>query len=149
MAKGQSKTETKLSQATKRTITLARKIRAYYDDELPKSYPHYPIISPGEEGPPPPPEEKALTQFLSELPPELLYQLLLVMYVGRGDFDVGDLAGAYAALKQSFGEPKWAASQMLEKAPLAAYLSDGLAQLQEHGIDVDNLPLSAGGVAES
>jgi hypothetical protein len=148
MAKGQSKTDTKLSQVAKRTITLARKIRAYYDDKLPKWYPHYPLISPGEEAPPPPPEETALTQFLSELPPELLYQLILVMYIGRGDFEVEDLPGAYAALKQTSGEPKWAASQMLEKAPLADYVSDGLVQLQEHGINVDNLPLQAGGVAK-
>jgi hypothetical protein len=149
MAKAQSKAETKLSQAVKRTITLARKIRAYYDEKLPKWYSHYPIISPGEEAPPPPPEEAALSQFLSELPAELLNQLALVMYLGRGDFDVEDLAAAYAAMKQTFGEPKWAASVMMEKAPLADYLSDGLMQLQEHGIGVDNLPLQAGGVAKS
>jgi hypothetical protein len=149
MAKGQTKTDTKLSQVAKRTISLARKIRAYYDDKLPKWYPHYPIISPGEEAPPPPPEETALTQYLSELPPELLYQLILVMYLGRGDSRVEDLAEAYAALKQTFGEPKWAASQMLEKAALADYLSDGLVHLQVHGIDVDHLPLQAGGVAKS
>jgi hypothetical protein len=149
MAKGQTKTDTKLSQVAKRTITLARKIHAYYDDQLPKWYRHYPVISPGEEGPPPPSEEKALTQLLSELPPDLLYQLLLVMYLGRGDFEVENLAEAYAPLKQSLGEPKWAASEMLEKASLADYLSDGLVLLQEHGIDVDHLPLQTGGVAKS
>jgi hypothetical protein len=149
MAKGQSKTETKLSQAAKRTITLARKIRAYYEEELPKWHPHYPVISASEEGPPAPPEEKTLAQFLDALPPELLYQLILVMYVGRGDFGTEDLADSYAALKQSFAEPKWVASQMMDKAPLADYLSDGLEQLQEHGLDVDNLPLQIGGVAKS
>jgi hypothetical protein len=133
----------------KRTIALARKFRAHYDEKLPKWYSHYPVISPAEEAPPPPPEETALSQFFAELPPELLHQLVLVMYVGRGDFDVEDLAGASAALKQTFGEPKWPASQMIEKAPLAAYLSDGLTQLQGHDIDVDNLPFRAGEVAKS
>jgi hypothetical protein len=66
MAKGQGKTETKLSQVAKRTIALARKVRAYYDDKLPKWYPHYPVISPGEEPPPPPPEKRTLSQFLSD-----------------------------------------------------------------------------------
>jgi hypothetical protein len=149
MAKAQSKTETKLSQAAKRTISLARKIRAYYDDKLPKWYPQYPVITPGDEGPPPPPEEKILTEFLSEISPELLDQLILVMYLGRGDFDVKDLAGAYAALKQTVGEPKWVASQMMDKAALADYLSDGLVRLQEHGIDLDDLPLQVGGEAKS
>ncbi len=149
MAKAQSKAEMKLSGALKKTITLARKIRAYYDDKLPKWYSHYPLISPGEEAPPPPPEEATLSQFFSALSPELLYQLLLVMYLGRGDFGVADLAGGYAALKQSSGEPTWAAPLMMEKTPLADYLSDGLMQLQEHGIDVDNLPLQTGEVAKS
>ena len=148
MAKPERPTQVKLSQAAKRAITLAGKIRAYYDRELPKRYLHYPVISPGEEGPPPPPEEKTLNQFLTTLPPDLLYQLLLVMYLGRGDYGVEDLAGPYAALKGTIGEPQWAASQMMEKAPLADYLSDGLAKLQEHGIDVDNLPLQPRGVVK-
>jgi hypothetical protein len=141
MAKGPRQTATKLSQAAKKVITLAATIRAYYDTDLPKRYLHYPIIAAGEEGPPPPPEERTLEQFLGELPHGLLNKLILVMYLGRGDFGVEDLADVYDDLRQTLSDPKWAASQMMEKTPLADYLADGLAQLEEHGIDVDHLPL--------
>jgi hypothetical protein len=63
------------------------------------------------------------------------------MYLGRGDFGADDLPGNYEALKQTFGQPEWAASQMMEKAPLADYLSDGLSELKRHRIPVDDLPL--------
>jgi hypothetical protein len=63
------------------------------------------------------------------------------MYLGRGDFGADDLPGSYEALKQTFGKPEWAASQMMEKAPLAEYLSDGLLELERHRIPVDDLPL--------
>ena len=49
--------DVKLSEAAERVITLARKVRAYYDAELPNWYPDYPLISPSQEGPPPPKEE--------------------------------------------------------------------------------------------
>jgi hypothetical protein len=131
----------KLSEAAQRVIALARKVRAYYDAELPKWYPDYPVISPAQEGPPPPKEERELSNFLRSLPSETIYRLSLVMYLGRGDFGVDDLPGSYEALKQTFGQPERAASQMMEKAPLADYLSDGLSELKRHRIPVDDLPL--------
>jgi hypothetical protein len=63
------------------------------------------------------------------------------MYIGREDFGVDDLPGRYEPLKQTFGTPERAASQMMDKAPLADYLSDGLSELKRHRIPVDNLPL--------
>jgi hypothetical protein len=149
MAKGQRPAEMKLSQAAKKTISLAAKIHAYYETELPKWFPQYPIITSEEEGPPPPPEEKALRKFLLELPADLLYQLILIIYLGREEFGVDRLADTYAALKQSTAEPKWAVTEMVETASLADYLSDGLERLQAHGIDVDHLPLQGGAVAKS
>lgn len=131
----------KLSQVADKVITLAHKVREYYDNELPKWYPTYPVISPGEEGPPSPKEEKELRKLLRSLPEETIYRLILIMYLGRGDFGADDLAGSYEALKQTFGKPEWAASQMMEKAPLAQYLSDGLSELARHRIAVDDLPL--------
>ena len=74
----------KLSEAPKRVITLARKIRRYYDVELPKWYPDYPVINPAQEGPPLPKEEGELSNFLRSLPAETIYRLLLIMYLGRG-----------------------------------------------------------------
>ncbi|WP_161967146.1 DUF3775 domain-containing protein [Fimbriiglobus ruber] len=84
---------------------------------------------------------QALRNFLRSLSSESIYRLLLVMYLGRGDFGADDLPGSYVALKETFGKPEWAASQMMEKAPLAEYLSDGLLELARHRIPVDDLPL--------
>jgi hypothetical protein len=131
----------KLSQTIQKVIALAGKVRTYYDAELPKWYPDYPIVKPGQEGPPSPKEERELKEFVRALPPEMIYRLLLIMYLGREDFGIEDLASRYEALKQTFGQPEWAASQMLEKAPLAQYLTDGLSELKRHRIPVDDLPL--------
>jgi hypothetical protein len=132
----------KLSEAAQRVIALARKVRRYYDTELPKWYPDYPVIGPAQEGPPPPKEERELRNFLRSLPAETIYRLLLVMYLGRGDFGTDDLPGRYEALKQTFDMPERAASQMMEKVPLGDYLSDGLLELKRHRIPVDDLPLA-------
>lgn len=131
----------KLSEAANRVIDLARKIREYYATELPKYHPHYPLIRFDEESAPPPPEEKELRDFLSALSDEVIDQLFLIMYLGRGDFGTDDLAGHYESLKSMFGEPKHAVSQMMDKAPLADYLLDGLEELRKHKINVDKMPL--------
>ncbi len=132
----------KLSEAASRVIDLARKVRDYYAAELPKRHPHYPLVGLDEQSVLPPPQEKELRDFLSSLSEESVYQLMLVMYLGRGDFGTDDLAGCYHALKGTFGDQKHAASQMMDKAPLADYLSDGLEELRKHHIDVDGMPLA-------
>jgi hypothetical protein len=129
----------KLSEAANEVIALAEAIRNYWDAELPKRHPNYPFVHPGEDSGPPPPEEQKLKALLASLPEELIYQLALLMYLGRGDFGTGDLAGRYQALKATFAKPDQAASQMLGKASLADYLTDGLVELNKTGIDVDHL----------
>ena len=131
----------KLSSAAQRVIELAQKTRAYYEAELPKHHPKYPLVSVLEEEPPAPPEKQQLKQFLASLSDEMVYQLLLIMCLGRGDFEANDLAASYEALKSTFGKAEWAVAQMMEKAPLAEYLSDGLEQLTQHQINVDHLAL--------
>ncbi len=131
----------KLSEAVGKVIDLARKIREYYAAELPKRHPNYPLVGADEESAPPPPEETELRQFLAGLLDETVYQLALIMYLGRGDFTVDELAACYDDLKRTFVHPEHAASQMIDKAPLADYLVDGLEELRKHGIDVDKLPL--------
>ncbi len=130
-----------LSEAADRAIDLARKVREYYTTELPKRHPNYPLIGLDEESAPPPPEEKELRDFLAALSDEMIYQLILIMYLGRGDVSADDLAGYYETLKGTFGDPEHAASQMMDKAPLADYLSDGLEELRKHKINVDKMPL--------
>lgn len=130
-----------LSEAANRVMDLACKVREYYARELPKRHPNYPLVGLDEESVPPPPEEKALREFLATLSEDLIYQLLLIMYLGRGDFGTDDLTEYYQALNGTFGDPEHAASQMLDKAPLADYLADGLEELRKHKINVDKLPL--------
>jgi hypothetical protein len=130
-----------LSEAANRVIDLARKIREYYATELPKWHPNYPLIGPDEDSAPPPPEEKELRDFLASLPEEKVYQLILIMYLGRGDFATKHLAEYYETLKGTFGDSEQAASQMMDKAPLADYLLDGLEELRKHRINMDKMPL--------
>ncbi|HWG43256.1 MAG TPA: DUF3775 domain-containing protein [Gemmataceae bacterium] len=130
-----------LSEAADRVIDLAGKVREYYATELPKRHPNYPVVGVGEESAPSPPEEKELRDFLLTLSQEMLYQLILIMYLGRGDYGTDDLAGYYEALKGTFGDLEHTASQMMDKAPLADYLLDGLEELRKHKINVDKMPL--------
>jgi hypothetical protein len=138
---GEEEGDMKLSEAANRVIDFARKVREYYSTELPKHHPNYPVVGPDEENVPPPPEEKELRDFLSALSDETIYQLILIMYLGRGDFGTDDLAGYYESLKGTLGDPEHAASQMMDKAPLADYLVDGLEELRKHKINVDKMPL--------
>lgn len=133
----------KLHEAIRKVIDLSRRVREYYDAELPKQHPRYPIMGPDEPQTPPPPEEHELGDFLASLDPETVYQLSLIIYLGRGDFDAAELASSYEAIKSTFGTAEIAASQMMEMTPLADYLSDGIATLKKHKIKVDNLPVSS------
>jgi Protein of unknown function (DUF3775) len=130
-----------LSKATDKVIDLARKVRDYYTAELPKRHPSYPVIGIDEESVAAPPEEQELRKFLLGLPDDLVYQMTLLMYLGRGDFGTDNLAESYEDLRGTFTEPGQAASQMIDKAPLADYLLDGLEVLRQHKISVDKLPL--------
>ena len=75
-----------LSESANKVIRLASRVRDYYAAELPKRHPHYPLVGPDEESAPPPPEETELRDFLASLPDETIYQLTLLMYLGREDF---------------------------------------------------------------
>lgn len=135
-----------LSEAANRVIDLARKVREYYDAELPKRHPNYPLVDLDEEDPPPPSEEEELRAFLATLSDEMIYQLILIMHLGREDFGTDDLARSYEELKGMFGDRESAVSQMLDKSPLADYLLDGLEELRKHNINADRIALKKGKV---
>ena len=132
------------TEAAEKAIALSGKVRDYWEVELPKRHPRYPIVQAGEDSGPPPEEEEELTRFLLDLPEETLYRLLLVMHLGRGDFGIDDLSGHLAQLRNRFDDPKRAVSQMTDKAPLPEFLCDGLAELRKHRIDIDDLEPVAG-----
>lgn len=132
----------KLSEAVDRVIDLTNKIDDYYTAELPKWHPKYPLVSDEEEEPPPPPEEKELSAFLASLPPDMIYQLMLLMDLGCTFLGTGELADYYEELKGSFSDPQDAASFLMKKTASLAYdLSEGLEELRKHKINVDKLPL--------
>jgi hypothetical protein len=128
----------KLSEVAAKAITLARKVRKYYDAVLPKWYPDYPIYDPAQEKPPAPKEEQELRNLLQSLPAEMIYRLILIAYLGREDFGVEDLSGRYEDLKQKFGIPERAVIEMMGTVVLGEYLSDGLAELKRRRIPVDD-----------
>ena len=129
----------KFSKTTAKVIALADAIRNYWNSELPKRHPRYPVITFDEDSGPPPAEEAKLKKLLKSLPEEDIHKLMLLMYLGRGDFGTHDLPGHFAQLKQRFPKPEWAISQMEGKAPLADYLMDGAQELEKSGIDLDQL----------
>jgi hypothetical protein len=133
----------KLSQAASKVIALAEAIRTYWDRELPKRHPNYPLVNAGEDSGPPPPEEKKLRALLAKLPEDTVYRLALLMYLGRGDFGTEDLPGHFDSLRRALGDKAAAANRLADTTPLADYLSDGLAELNNIGIDVDRLAFSA------
>ena len=91
----------KLSEAAAKVIALSQVIRAYWDAELPKRHPDYPIIHTDEYSGPPPPEQAELAEFLAGLPPKLIYQLITVMSLGRG-IEPADLAEQFERVKTTF-----------------------------------------------
>jgi hypothetical protein len=133
----------RLSEAINEAVELAQSIRDYWDTELPKRHPDYPIVHPGEDSGPPPPQQAKLERFLTALPPEMIYKLMLIMQLGRGDFDIGELAEEFERIKKAFGEPEWVVAEMTGKAALADYLIDGIAKLRKGRVDVDKLPPKA------
>jgi hypothetical protein len=130
------------SDTVAKVVDLATAIRDYWDTELPKRHPNYPIVSPGEDSGPPPPEEAELKRFLKTLSDEEIYKLVLLMCLGRGDFDTEQLTIQYAKIRDRFRERERAVSQIAGKAALADYLSDGVAELLRTGTNIDELLLA-------
>jgi len=138
----------KLSDVVNQVIALGDAIRNYWDRELPKRYRDYPLVHPGEDDGPPPPEEKQLKALLESLPEDMIYKLTLIMRLGWEAFGVDDLAKQYEVMKDRYGPREDAIAIMMQKAPLADYLADGLDVLRKNDIDVDTL-LSAHAAARN
>jgi hypothetical protein len=124
----------KFSEVVKQVIKLATAINDYWEAELPKHHPKYPIVEPGAEDPPPPPQEEELRQFLLSRPATEVYKLLALADVGRG----------FPAFNQRWQEyindapeVQWAIGYLIGTVPLADYLESGLARLSTRNISVD------------
>jgi hypothetical protein len=83
--------------------------------------------------------EHRLSVFLNSQPPNVVYMLTAVMYLGRGDFPVSKLRERYTEVSETFGAPKWAARLMLDTFLLPDYLQQGLEKLNRARVDVDHM----------
>ena len=84
-------------------------------------------------------EERRLRDYLETQSPSVVYLLTALMYLGRGDFAAKSLLNQYREVRETFGEAKWAARQMLATMPLAQYLDEGLKKLAQTRVDIDRL----------
>jgi hypothetical protein len=133
----------KLSDVVQEVIRLGDASRAYWDKELPKHHPHYPVIRPGETSAAPPPEDAQIQALLKKLPEEQLYALILLTYVGRGDYNADHLLPAYQDVKETFPSPDLAIAQVTGEKTVAEYLTDALEEIQKRHIDLDNLTFAS------
>jgi hypothetical protein len=129
----------KLSEVVKKVIKLARARNEYWDIELPKRHPDYPLVNPGEDSGPPPPEQVELREFLKELPDDTIYKLLLIVDLGRSYLDMKDLASQFEEIKEDWADPEEAIPYLTEYGPVDDYLERGWDKLKENRIDVDKL----------
>jgi hypothetical protein len=133
----------KLSEVVREVIRLGDVSRAYWDRELPKHHPHYPRIRAGEDSALPPPEDAQIQALLKSLPEDQLYALILLMYVGRGDFSADHLLPAYQTMTETFPSRDLAIAQMTGMKALAEYLTDAMEEIQKRHIDLDSLQFAS------
>src|SRR6266404_2206947 len=133
----------KLSEAVRKIIRLGDASRAYWDRELPRRHPHYPKIRAGEDSGPPPPEDAQIQALLKSLSEDQLYALILLTYVGRGDFSADHLLPAYQTMKETFPSKDLAIAQMTGMKALAEYLTDAMEDIQKRHIDLDSLQFAS------
>ena len=132
-----------LSEVVRELIRLGDASRAYWDRELRRHHPRYPVIRTGEASPPPPPEDAQIQALLKSLPEDQLYALMLLTYVGRGDFSADHLLPAYQTMKEVFPTRDLAVAQMTGNKTLAEYLTDAMEEIQKHHIDLDSLKFAS------
>ncbi len=125
--------------ALNRIIELANAIQSYWDRELPKAHPDYPLVKEGETSPPEPTQQKALQAFVNSLPEVQLHKALLAVRVGRGDISPDNIIDGYAQLKREFPNKDSAVGRILDTTALGDYLSDGVERLKRESVDIDSV----------
>ena len=130
------------SEVVARVTELSAAINAYWDAELRKLHPRYPIVNPDIPDPPPPPQAEELRRFLRARPAGEVHKLLALSAAGEylsapefirrlGDYntnppDVND------GIEELVGMPA-----------LEEYLPEGVRRLTVAGIKLDAAEMSA------
>lgn len=133
----------KLSEVVREVIRLGDASREYWDRELPKRHPRYPVIGPDETPPAPPPEDSQIQRLLESLPENQLYGVMVLAYLGRGDFSIDNLSRAFEEMKESFPSSTLAIAQLVGTNELAEYLTDATEEIQTRHIDLDCLKFAS------
>src|SRR5262249_44240776 len=128
----------KVSEIVREVIRLGDASRAYWDRELPRHHPHYPVIRAGEAPAPSPPEDTQIQKLLESLPENQLYALILLTYVGRGDFSADHIQAEYPTIRENFPSKEMAIAQLTGKTTLSEYLTDALEEMKKRHIDLNS-----------
>ena len=128
----------KLSEVVREYIPLGEASRIYWERELPKYHPRYPIIRDGEESPPAPPEDAQIEALLRRLSEEQLYTLLVLADVGVSNYHANDLQSVYRRMKEFYPSSDEAIAHMVESFWLADDLAEGIEEFQKRNIDLDD-----------
>ena len=132
-----------LSEVVREVIRLGDASREYWDRELPKHHPRYPVIGPDETPPAPPPEDAQIQRLLESVPENQLYAVMVLAYLGRGDFSADNLSHAYQEMKESFPSSLLAIAQLVGTNELAEYLTDATEEMQTRHIDLNSLKIAS------
>lgn len=124
-------------------IRLGEESHAYWEKELRKRHPRYPIVQPGEDSGPQPPVDDQIQRLLKSLSETDLYIVLTLMYLGRGDFDLEHLKSGFLTMKESFPSRDAVMDQLLRKQVLSEYLADAMEEIRQGCIDVDSANFEA------
>ncbi len=138
-APAEKKGAPKLSEVIPKLIRLDEERSDYVFNELPKFYADWPLVGPWEDPEPPIPQKAQIRELLERLSEDLVYQLILIVYLGLQYFGTQDLAARFVEIKDEFDEPESARSFIVGLGSFASTLTDGLVKLEESQIDVDEL----------
>lgn len=131
----------KFSEVVREVVRLGNASLQYWDSELPKYHPQYPIIRAEDKEVSPPPEAAEIEALLRSLPEKQLYSLMLLAYLGRGDFDAGHLKIGLRRIKENFPENTLVIAQLMAEQTLSEYLTDAMEEVHKRHIDLDELAI--------
>ncbi len=129
----------KLSRVVGELIGLGDASHAYWDRELPKHHPHYPVVRAGETSVPAPPEDAQIQALLNSLADDQLYAVALLTYLGKGDVSADHLQTAFQTMKETLPNKELAIAQIMAEKSLAEYLTDAMEEIRNREIDLDHL----------
>jgi hypothetical protein len=133
----------KLSEIVARVCDLGTAVAEYRERMRPRSTGSGRGVIPVSQLPPPPPrlaEELELRALLGSLVVAQLNALLVIMYVGRGDWDAeDDFLDHYHHISDTFPHAAWAVDKLLSKRALVEFLRQGVAAFTRAGKNIDHL----------